>query len=102
MLRATLPALLRNAGRFTPEEIGEYKKAWKKPGAIHAMTNYYRAMRKYRGDLKQLVKKIDVPTLLIWADHEPVFLREASENFDEWVPNLRVARIRRAGHSART
>lgn len=102
LMRASLPAVLRLMGSFTAEEIDEYKAAWKKPGALRGMANYYRAMRKYRGDLKQLVKKIEIPTLLIWGEREPVFTRASSENFDEWVPNLRIARIAHAGHFVQT
>ena len=62
------------------------------------MTNYYRALRTSRGELRQLVRRIDIPTLLIWGLQDPVFLRETTENFGDWVTNLRVERLAEAGH----
>lgn len=102
VLPAILPTILRRMGRFTSEEIREYTTSWKKPGVMTGMANYYRALRKNRGDLRRLVAKIDIPTLLIWGEREPVFTRASSENFDEWVPNLRIARIAGAGHFVQT
>ena len=90
-----LPRLLRGYSR---EEIAEFRKAWAKPGALRAMANYYRAIRRYRGELKPLIRRIDVPTLLIWGEKEPVFVPATLEGTEEWVPNLRIARIAGAGH----
>jgi pimeloyl-ACP methyl ester carboxylesterase len=93
---------MRWAGRFTEEEIAMYRQAWRKPGAMRGMANYYRALRRYRGELRALCRPIDIPTLLIWAEREPVFTRASTENFDEWVPNLRIARVAGAGHFVQT
>src|SRR5688572_31185299 len=90
-----LPRLLRG---YTREEIAEYRRAWAKPGALRAMANYYRAIRRYRGELMPLIRRIDVPTLLIWGEKEPVFVPATLRGTEEWVPNLRVARIAGAGH----
>ncbi len=62
------------------------------------MLNYYRALKRYRGELRSVIKRIDVPTLLIWGERDPVFIRATTENFTEWVPDLRVERIPEAGH----
>ena len=45
-----------------------------------------------------MLRPIDVPAVLIWGERDPVFVRETTERFGEWVPNLRVERIGRAGH----
>ncbi|HEX6177882.1 MAG TPA: alpha/beta hydrolase [Thermoanaerobaculia bacterium] len=97
-----LPLFLRKAGRFTREEIGEYKQAWKKPGALRGMANYYRAIRRYRGELKGLVKRVEVPTLIIWSQGEPVMRPQTLEGTEEWVPHLRIAKIAGAGHFVQT
>src|SRR5712691_1221652 len=47
-----LPLLLRYAGRFTREEIREYKLAWRDFATRRAMANYYRAIRRYRRELR--------------------------------------------------
>jgi pimeloyl-ACP methyl ester carboxylesterase len=102
LMPSLLPLLMRRAGRFSREDIAVYRKAWAQKGACRSMANYYRAIARYRGELRALVKRIETPTLLVWAEHEPVFRRATSENFDEWVPNLRVARIAGAGHFVQT
>lgn len=90
-----LPRLLRG---YAPEEIAEYRKAWAKPGARRGMANYYRAMRRYRGELKPLIRRIDIPTLLIWGEKEPVFKPATLEGTGDWVSDLRIAKIAGAGH----
>ncbi len=102
LMRPLLPLLLRSAGRFTRDEIREYKKAWRDPASRRAMANYYRAVRRHRGELRQLIRPIDMPVLLIWGAREPVFLAETTDDFSEYVPNLRIARIANAGHFVQT
>ncbi len=101
-LKFTLASFMRRAGRFTEEELREYGKVWRKPFALTAMTHYYRAMAKHRRELRQLVRPIEVPVLLIWGERDPVFVRATTENFSEYVPNLRVERIANAGHFVQT
>jgi pimeloyl-ACP methyl ester carboxylesterase len=97
-LRLFLPMLMRRMAHLTEEELAEYKAVWRKPRALPSMLNYYRATKRYRRDLKGVVKRIDVPTMLVWGELDPVFTRGTTENFGEWVPNLRVERLRTAGH----
>ena len=97
-----LPRLLRSAGRFTRAEIEEYRKAWRQSGARRGMANYYRAIRRYRGELQRLIAKIEIPALLIWGEKEPVFVPEVLEGMDDWVPKLRIAKIAGAGHFVQT
>ncbi len=97
-----LPLMLRMAGRFTRDEIREYRAAWSKPGARRGMANYYRAFRRYRREIGPLIARIDLPALLVWGENESVFTRATTEDFGEWVPNLRVARVADAGHFVQT
>lgn len=102
LMPVLLPMLLRFAGRFTSEEIREYRKVWRDRATRRAMANYYRAVGRSRGEIRRHVRPIDIPTLLIWGEHEPVFIRETTEGFDEYVPNLRIAHIAGAGHFVQT
>lgn len=97
-----LPLMMRRAGRFTRAEIAEMKTAWRKPGALRGMANYYRAIRRYRGDLKPLVRKLEIPALIVWSEREPVMRPETLEGTEEWVPRLRIAKIAGAGHFVQT
>jgi pimeloyl-ACP methyl ester carboxylesterase len=93
-------ALLRSLGSFTPEEVRAYRQAWR--GSYSPMFHYYRAVPRARHDMRRLVRPIDVPTLLIWGEREPVFLRSTMENADSWVPNLHIEVIGDAGHFVQT
>jgi epoxide hydrolase 4 len=101
-MRPIFRRVMRRGGRFSAADIVEYDKAWSQPGATRAMANYYRAIRKYRSELRPLIKPIEKPVLLIWGEKEPVFRRSTTEDFDEWVPDLRIARIAGAGHFVQT
>jgi epoxide hydrolase 4 len=92
--------MLRSLGTFTRAEIDAYQKSWR--GAYTPMFNYYRAVPRARHAMRALVRPIDVDTLLIWSEHEPVFLRVTTDNFAEWVPNLRIEVIPGAGHFVQT
>ena len=90
--------LMKRAGRFTPDEIETYAQHWNRN--IKTMLHYYRALRKTRGELRPLMRRMDVPTMLIWGLWEPVFIPECFEGTEEWVPNLRLEKIPRVGHFA--
>jgi pimeloyl-ACP methyl ester carboxylesterase len=91
---------LARLGCFTPEEIERYVEAWSKPGALTGMANYYRATR-LRG-MRGLVRRIDIPTLMIWGDLDPFFTPETLTGFAEYVPNLRIEHIPDSGHFVQT
>ena len=100
-IRVALMAIGR-FGRFTSEELRMMKAMWREPGAIAAMQSYYRALLRHRDELRSMVRRIDVSTLLIWGERDPVFIRATTEDFAEWVPQLRVERIADAGHFVQT
>lgn len=88
--------LMKKAGRFTPEQIDAFAANWKT--SMTPMLHYYRAMRKTRGELRKIMRRIDVPTMIIWGEWEPVFLPQTLVGTEEWVPHLRIARVPKAGH----
>ena len=95
--------MMRSASRhFTPEVLREYDRSWRRPGAIRSMLHYYRAVGRYGKELAALVRPIHAPTMLIWGERDPVFVRATTLDFDEYVPNLRVERIAKAGHFVQT
>jgi pimeloyl-ACP methyl ester carboxylesterase len=98
LLRPFLSTVMRRMTHLTDEELAEYKAVWRKPKALQSMLNYYRALKRYRRDLRGAIKRIDVPAMLVWGERDPVFIRATTEAFGEWVPDLRVERIPQAGH----
>jgi epoxide hydrolase 4 len=99
-MRAFGRMLLQRAGRFTREDTAAYKEEWR--DSLKTMLHYYRALNKSRGMMRKLFRRIDVPTLIIWGKHEPVFLPSTLEDLDEWVTDVRIERVRRAGHFVQT
>jgi len=97
-LRFLLPSIMRRAANISEEELRVYVEAWRPREARRGMVNYYRAVRRTRKMLRSLVRPISIPTMLIWGKREPVFTRKTTENFAEYVPNLRIVRVPDAGH----
>src|SRR5690606_24428568 len=67
VLRAMLERSSRN-GTFTPDDLDRYVEAWSHPGALTAMLNYYRALRKRR--LPSEPRRIRTPTLILWGEKD--------------------------------
>lgn len=68
------------------------------PGPLSPMFHYYRALRRTRGQLRKLMRRIEVPVLLIWGEEQSIFIEETLHGLDEWVPQLHIERIARARH----
>ena len=84
---------------FTDTDIRLYIDALEQPGALTATLNYYRAMfRRAPFGLKRDMGRIDAPTLLLWGERDPYLVERLTEGLEEWVPDLRVARLPDAGH----
>jgi pimeloyl-ACP methyl ester carboxylesterase len=98
---ALLRRTLARFGNFTAEEIERYVEAWAKPGALTGMANYYRATRQRKG-MRGLIRRIDIPTLMIWGDLDPFFTPETLKDFREYVPDLRLEHIPDVGHFVQT
>jgi pimeloyl-ACP methyl ester carboxylesterase len=71
-------ALLRSSrpGIFTDDVLARYRKAWAEPGALTAMLNWYRALRR-RPNLRD--SRIGVPTLVIWGEQDRFLERGLAE-----------------------
>ncbi|MDN5708293.1 MAG: alpha/beta hydrolase [Planococcus sp. (in: firmicutes)] len=51
---------------FSREELEAYREAWRQPGALTGMLNWYRAIRK--GSFQQIPdKEIEIPVRILWG-----------------------------------
>ena len=107
VIRAGDFALLRSVfrrdpvrpGAFTAEDIERYAGAMAQPGALTATLNYYRALLRYPGESRALLKRVEAPVLVIWGERDRSLSRRLAEPPRLWVPNLlRVERLREASH----
>jgi pimeloyl-ACP methyl ester carboxylesterase len=86
-------------GAFTAQDIDRYVVAAAQPGALRAAINYYRAAFR-ANPLAQAhgLRRVDIPTLIIWGDQDRSLGRELAEPDRAWVPDVRVERIAEASH----
>lgn len=96
LLRRVLRSEPVREGAFTGEDIRRYEEALGRPGALEAAINYYRAAARDRSGLLSVAagRPIAAPTLLIWGEADPYLVSGLADDLEEWVPDLRVARLR--------
>jgi pimeloyl-ACP methyl ester carboxylesterase len=70
-------SMIRSANKntFSRHEMAAYKTAWRNPGAVKAMINWYRAY-KYS---QPALKRISIPTLILWGKKDKFLLPEMAE-----------------------
>lgn len=108
-LRKSITAPAVAAGHMTADDAAAYLAAWRQPGAIAGMVNYYRAMRmappnRKTGETPAPVELDDakmivrVPTSVIWGMQDRFLLPQCLDGLERYVPDLRVVRIDHASH----
>jgi pimeloyl-ACP methyl ester carboxylesterase len=86
-------------GAFTAQDIDRYVAAAAQPGALRAAVNYYRAaVRANPLAQAQTLRRVDIPTLVIWGDQAgPRQSRDSSLSSDgptSWADAMRPRRSR--------
>lgn len=69
---------------FSSEDVSRYKEVWKQPGALTAMLNWYRALRK--GSLSEKTTCETVPYRMIWGMEDRFFKQKACERNGKALP----------------
>jgi len=86
-------------GTFSTTDIRRYREALSRPGALTAAINYYRALfRRNPFQAWGEVKPTDVPTLVIWGEHDRYLGLRLLDGLDRWVRRLRVERLPGVSH----
>lgn len=62
---------------FSPGEMERYVSAWSQPGALTAMLNYYRALRRRHASTPPA--RITPPTLILWGENDTALGRPIAE-----------------------
>ena len=76
-----------NKQNFTDEDLNEFVKAFKQPGALTGSINYYRAMMQTKPNLSIFKDKIQAPTLLIWGEADKALGIELTYNTEKYIDN---------------
>jgi pimeloyl-ACP methyl ester carboxylesterase len=83
---------------LTDEELDVYVRAFRRTGTRGAF-NWYRAIDLNWEDARQIADPvIRVPALMITAEHDPILRPALAEPMPRWIPDLRMASIRRCSH----
>lgn len=93
---------------LSEEERQAYLDDWARPGALSAMLNWYRASdivvpkvgegAELPAWTKLPFRRIEVPTLVIWAMRDSALLPVQLDGLDDVVEDLRVVTVPDAGH----
>lgn len=105
---------------FTNKVQQQYEKVWQQSGAINGMLQYYRAMPQLAasGKGKEANNKslalskaeqdtskmkipnirIDVPTFILWGEHDQAFVNENLDDIERFVPNCQIKHFSDASH----
>ncbi|WP_254509390.1 alpha/beta fold hydrolase [Anatilimnocola floriformis] len=83
-------------GVFGPQDRAAFVDGWSEPGALTAMLNYYRAMR--RRSSKSLQLKIVSPTLILMSDRDPTEEAGLATASSQLCDSARIEWITGAAH----
>lgn len=94
LLRATMEASAR-PGLFTPELLDRYADMWRRPGALTAMLNYYRALRLLGA---RQAERIGLPTLILWGTCDTFLDNRLAEDSAAMCDDAHVVLVQGATH----
>jgi pimeloyl-ACP methyl ester carboxylesterase len=101
-----IAGMSQNTQWFTPELRARYQECWRR--GITGGLNYYRASPLHPATesepgaaavrLPRELVTVTVPTLVIWGMRDEALLPRLLQGLDEYVPDLRIARIEQGSH----
>ncbi|WP_166423762.1 alpha/beta hydrolase [Paraglaciecola sp. 20A4] len=107
MLRDMLFSGMHNT-QFSERQKAEYMRAWKQPGAVNGMLQYYRAMPQLPPEAQAHITteyalkipniRIATPTLVLWGEQDEAFVTSILDGIEQYVPDCRIQRFSDATH----
>lgn len=92
MLRRT-----SNPGSFTDADMSHYVQAWKQPGAMTGMLNWYRALVQQPPAPAQ-DSNVHVPTLILWGKKDVALSHELADQSLKYCDEGRLVTLENASH----
>jgi pimeloyl-ACP methyl ester carboxylesterase len=83
---------------WTDQEVERFVDAYSEPGAVRGGFNCYRAMFRTVGRGIGGDPKIDVPTLVLWAENDPILPVAWSDKLSDYFPDLTLRTVPECGH----
>ena len=96
---APLIAMVRdtaNTGSFPPDVLVTWQSAWRQPGALTGMLNYYRAAARQPPSLE--APEVHVPTLVLWGTNDVALGADMAHASADLCDNGRVVLVKTATH----
>jgi pimeloyl-ACP methyl ester carboxylesterase len=99
-----------DAAWLTPRHRAGYLEAWRQPGALQAMLNWYRAspidvplpeataQPTWVQNLPDDAMRVRVPHLVIWGEADRALRPSCLSGLERLAPQLRIERVAGAGH----
>lgn len=87
--------------RFPDEVLEVYRNAARQPGAARAMVNYYRALVRGGGAMRQRklgLPPIETPTLMIWGEQDIALGKELTYGTEQHVKQFTLRYLPNASH----
>jgi pimeloyl-ACP methyl ester carboxylesterase len=96
-VRRMFKELPARRGTFSDEDIDQYIEALRRPGALTAGLNYYRANGGSGARLAATARSA-AETLVIWGEKDPALVVELLDGLERVAPRVRVHRLPDASH----
>ena len=90
--------MTRNTSAFPPDILARYRDNALEPSAMTAMLDYYRANFQTMTTARRRTPPIEVPTLMIWGEHDTALGLELTEGYDGLVVDFTLVRLPDASH----
>ena len=81
---------------FTDADVEMYAQAIAQPDAMRAGLDYYRALMRWGFWLP--VKRIDVPTQMLWGENDIALTKPLTYHTEKWVSDFRIQYVPNCGH----
>ena len=91
-------------GTFTGEDVRRYRDAWRQPGALTGMINWYRAavrrfLRLGKDEyLRAVERRIRPPALILWGERDVALRPELAPKSLAWCDQGQLVRFPEATH----
>jgi epoxide hydrolase 4 len=97
-LRAMLRRSPARPDAFSDGDVEKYVEAFRKPGALTAALNYYRALRSPAARAFGREARIHAATLVLWGERDPALTPKLAAGVDRVAPSSIVVRLPNVGH----
>ncbi len=96
--RLGVRSLVRSSrpGTFSAEDLAQYRAAWSQPGALTAMTNWYRAALRHRTKFPDAT--VHVPTRILWGERDAFLLSDMAHDSLRYCDSAELYTFANASH----